>query len=653
MTINIASTSSAAAAQAIEAAATAKYYSNISQSTLDLINTQISTFNDTYEDAITYCASAVVVAQVIYNNLSGAVTSISDASSIAVEAQATADEAQQIADSAKSTAEEAQEIASQSTELLYDVSGLALDAKQTAIDASAVTLADLSSSEGSSLVGFIQSGTGATLRTLQDKERERRTPQDYDLVSDGSTDISSGLADLTGTLELPPGTYRIGSSVTVSAQIRFAPGAILSIASGVSLTLSTIVSAPDCQIFSLDDDTAKVLLPKNGYVNFRWWGIAEDGTEAADGHLSNIIADAPDLGRHVEIPAGATYLIDSYIDLAGMNFITLSGTGRGLRSNVDTAGTWVGGGSRFVLGSSATYAIYDPKPSGTYDRASGLRIQNLSISGYSGATDAQTGIFLERDSDGAQIEGIALSNFNGGTGSCCINLSAADSARISGCSAFESTSALALGDCKETQVEGCHLGAQPGGITINASSCIRLNISGNNVFPDGYSAIILNDVTYSLISSNVVSSRFTGVIELIGSSYNTFSDNLVRVPNDASTSWTDGKSTWSSTNYDPLDRDELYGLIYLDATSNYNVISGGSINSWTDNSSACGIRVKTGAVGNMIANIKFCGSSTFVASDLMIVVEGADTATRVVNCVPAANMTLGTGVQTISTPSYV
>lgn len=46
-------------------------------------------------------------------------------------------------------------------------------------------------STGSALIPFLQSGTGATSRTVQNKLRERVTPQDFGAVGDGTTDDTS------------------------------------------------------------------------------------------------------------------------------------------------------------------------------------------------------------------------------------------------------------------------------------------------------------------------------------------------------------------------------------------------------------------------------------------------------------------------------
>ena len=54
-------------------------------------------------------------------------------------------------------------------------------------------LALLAASSGSSLVGFIQAGTGATLRTEQDKDRDAFSTKDFGAVGDGSTDDTTAV----------------------------------------------------------------------------------------------------------------------------------------------------------------------------------------------------------------------------------------------------------------------------------------------------------------------------------------------------------------------------------------------------------------------------------------------------------------------------
>lgn len=77
--------------------------------------------------------------------------------------------------------------------------------------------ADLAASSGSSLVGFIQSGTGAVARTVQSKERDVVSVKDFGAVGDGVTDDTSAIQaainyaqSTAGTVFLPGGRYRTG-----------------------------------------------------------------------------------------------------------------------------------------------------------------------------------------------------------------------------------------------------------------------------------------------------------------------------------------------------------------------------------------------------------------------------------------------------------
>lgn len=56
-----------------------------------------------------------------------------------------------------------------------------------------VKFTDLAVSAGAALVGFIQLGTGAVLRTLQDKARERISVKDFGAVGDGTTDDTAAI----------------------------------------------------------------------------------------------------------------------------------------------------------------------------------------------------------------------------------------------------------------------------------------------------------------------------------------------------------------------------------------------------------------------------------------------------------------------------
>lgn len=89
--------------------------------------------------------------------------------------------------------------------------------------ADAADIIDYSASSGSSLVGFLQSGTGATARTLQSKSRDFVSVKDFGAVGDGVTnDLPAILLALDavdtaggGKIYFPAGSYAITSQLSI------------------------------------------------------------------------------------------------------------------------------------------------------------------------------------------------------------------------------------------------------------------------------------------------------------------------------------------------------------------------------------------------------------------------------------------------------
>jgi hypothetical protein len=93
-------------------------------------------------------------------------------------------------------------------------------------------MADLAASSGSSIVGFIQSGTGAVARTAQDKGREVVSVKDFGAVGDGVADdlaaFNAAIASVkaiagiraNGThILVPPGTYKLSGRLVIDNTI--------------------------------------------------------------------------------------------------------------------------------------------------------------------------------------------------------------------------------------------------------------------------------------------------------------------------------------------------------------------------------------------------------------------------------------------------
>ena len=97
----------------------------------------------------------------------------------------------------------------------------------------------LAASTGSSLVGFIQSGTGAVARTVQNKARESVSVLDFGAVGDGVTDDTAGFQSAINiggcSLVIPSRNYLLNTGLTIDYSNVAFPGP------GVSSTRVSLV----------------------------------------------------------------------------------------------------------------------------------------------------------------------------------------------------------------------------------------------------------------------------------------------------------------------------------------------------------------------------------------------------------------------------
>jgi hypothetical protein len=113
--------------------------------------------------------------------------------------------------------------------VLRDSTGTLIGTYDNLVGVNDVTdvLADLSASSGSSLVGFIQGGTGAVARTVQSKLRETCSIVDYGAdptgVSNSGTAIQLALQSGAQYVYVPAGTFAMTTniSVTLTTDVKF------------------------------------------------------------------------------------------------------------------------------------------------------------------------------------------------------------------------------------------------------------------------------------------------------------------------------------------------------------------------------------------------------------------------------------------------
>lgn len=143
---------------------------------------------------------------------------------------------------------------------------------------------------------------------------------DTGIVGDGSTDDGGDLGALANTtipstggrIVFPPGTYRLGSTVTIPSHVAVAltPGAVLAPDTGVTLTIEGPVEAGAFTIFGGAGSIA--LTGDAGPVRPEWFGATGSGSGDDSGAIDAAATAAGSYGE-VLFSAGRTYRITSGI----------------------------------------------------------------------------------------------------------------------------------------------------------------------------------------------------------------------------------------------------------------------------------------------------------------------------------------------------
>ena len=199
------------------------------------------------------------------------------------------------------------------------------------LDTEKASLAALAASSGSSLVGFLQAGSGAVVRTAQSKMRDVVSVKDFGAVGDGVADdtvaIQNALAATPsgGTLWFPAGTY-LGWLIVRKNNITIkgdgSASTVIKIPNGATYTQpkesgGTITGTPSC--IEVGDLAMGNLA--NTYTNIRVEGFTLDGNKA------NTTAPVPPLGDVLGL--GLTFTKSSYCSFDDIKSVNCHGVGIG------------------------------------------------------------------------------------------------------------------------------------------------------------------------------------------------------------------------------------------------------------------------------------------------------------------------------------
>lgn len=128
------------------------------------------------------------------------------------------------------------------------------------VDNISATLADLSQSSGSSLVGFIAAGSGAVARTMQDKARDGVSFEDFGAVGDGVTNDTTAVQAALTASRFPHGkpgkTYMVGALTMPDDTTIDLRGSTLKARSAITSSSQLILAGNRCAVLNGKIDSA-------------------------------------------------------------------------------------------------------------------------------------------------------------------------------------------------------------------------------------------------------------------------------------------------------------------------------------------------------------------------------------------------------------
>lgn len=140
-------------------------------------------------------------------------------------------------------------------------------------------LTTLAASSGSSLVGFIQTGTGASATTVQARLRQTLSVKDFGATGDGTTDdttaIQNALNAGTGrSVYFPAGTYRISTTLVVKTSTTL-------VGDGINKSIIKLTAGFGASIVGMRNDVITGTANVYYDTNLEFYGLTFDGNNNA------------------------------------------------------------------------------------------------------------------------------------------------------------------------------------------------------------------------------------------------------------------------------------------------------------------------------------------------------------------------------------
>ena len=210
----------------------------------------------------------------------------------------------------------------------------------------------IASSAGSSYVGYLPAGTNAVATTVQAKLRQTVSVKDFGAVGNNSTNDYGAIqaainfvAITGGVVLIPPGNYRVNSTLIISSNVMLmgtGPGACAINVGNNDISVLTVSGGTfggAQNLFLVGyQNAAATSIAVNVTLNvlalfrdcFIWGGYYAFGTEGVDGYYENIDFAGAGLGGNI-ISTGANWYmrckINQTVVTSGVGFFQQAGAG--------------------------------------------------------------------------------------------------------------------------------------------------------------------------------------------------------------------------------------------------------------------------------------------------------------------------------------